>query len=100
MIPTSYESCIRDLHAMMDFVLRLQTTENRDRAFDCGLVDGHRLEPPFERGVFSNRFAVLVRCRTFKQGMVGVLVTSEGLRVQIGCQDASRQSREEKYFWE
>ena len=83
MIPTSYESCIRDLHSMMDLILRLQTTENRDRAFNGGLVDGYRLEPPFERGVFSNGFAVLVRCWTprFKRGMVGIFMMSEGLRV-------------------
>lgn len=62
MIPTSYESCIRDLHSMMDLVLRLEATENRDRAFNGGLVDGNRLESPFKRSIFSDGFTVLVRC--------------------------------------
>ena len=62
MIPTGYESCIRDLHSMMDLVLRLEATQNRDRAFNGGLVDGNRLESPFKRSIFSNGFTVFIRC--------------------------------------
>ena len=64
MTPTRYESCIRDLHAMMHFILRLQSTQNRDCALDGWFIYGNWLESPFERRVFSDGFAVLVGCDT------------------------------------
>ena len=69
---TGYESRVRDFRSMMDFILRLQTTQNRDRVFNGGFFNGNWLESPLERGVFSDSFAVLIRCRTpsFKCGMV------------------------------
>jgi len=59
---TSYESRIRDLHSMMNFIFRLQPAQDRDCAFNSRLVDGNRLKSPFKCRIFSYRFAVLVRC--------------------------------------
>lgn len=49
---------------MVNFILGFQTAQNRNRAFDGRFIDGNRLEPPLECRVFSDGFAVLVRCET------------------------------------
>src|SRR3989442_1995067 len=44
------EGAVGDANAVMDFVLLLETTQNRDRVFDRRLAHEHRLETPPARG--------------------------------------------------
>ena len=52
---------ILDPDAVMDLVAFLQTPENRDRILYGGLLDHDRLEPPFERRVLFDVFAVFIQ---------------------------------------
>ena len=79
-ILTRYESSIRDLHSVMDFIFRLQTAQNRDRAFDGRFINSNWLEPPFECRVSSDGFAVLVRCGS-SRFKCRIFMVSEALQV-------------------
>jgi hypothetical protein len=54
------ERCVLDTHAVMHFVAFAQPAQDRDRVFDRGLIDVHRLEAAFERRVLFDVGAVLV----------------------------------------
>ena len=45
---------------MVNLVALLQPAEDRDRVLDARLLDEHRLEAPFERGVLLDVLAILV----------------------------------------
>ena len=45
---------------MVRLVALLQPAQDRDRVLDGRLIDEHRLEAPFERGVLLDVLAVLV----------------------------------------
>ena len=51
---------ILDAHAVMHFVAVAQAAQDRNGVFDRRLIDHHRLEAPFERGVLLDVLAVLV----------------------------------------
>ena len=45
---------------MMCFVLGLEAAQDRDRIFDAGFANVHRLESALERRIFFDMFAVFV----------------------------------------
>ena len=51
---------ISDAHAVVDFVLFLQATQNGDGVFHGRLAHEHRLETTLKCGIFLDVFAVLV----------------------------------------
>jgi hypothetical protein len=53
--------CVLDPDAVMDLVALFQTPKDRDRILHGGLLDHDRLEPPFERRILFNVFAVFVQ---------------------------------------
>ena len=63
---------------MVDLVLLLQPTQNRDRVLDRRLAHEHRLEPPLERRVFLDVLAVLVQ----RRGTHDVQLTARQRRLQ------------------
>jgi len=79
-ILTCYESSIGDLHSVMNFILGLQTAQNRDCAFDGRFINSNWLESPFECRVSSDGFAVLVRCGS-SRFKCRILMVSEALQV-------------------
>ena len=54
---------VLDAHAVVHFVAFFQAAKNRNGVFHTRLADQHRLESPFERGVFFNVFFVFIECR-------------------------------------
>src|SRR5215813_7765921 len=54
---------VLDPHAVVHLVALLQPAEDRDRVLDRRLLDHHRLEAAFERGVLLDVFAVFVERR-------------------------------------
>ena len=52
---------VLDANAVMGFVAVLQTAQDRNRVFDRGLIDEHRLKPPFERGILLDVLAIFVQ---------------------------------------
>ena len=54
---------VGDANAVMDLVLLLETTENRDRVLDGRLAHVDRLEAPFECRVFLDVLAILIERR-------------------------------------
>jgi len=55
-----HDGSILDAHAVMDLILLLDATQNRDRLLDGGLADHDGLEPALERGILFDVLAVLV----------------------------------------
>ena len=51
---------VLDAHAVMDFVALLEPAQDRDGRLDARLGDQHRLEAPFQRGVFLDVLAIFV----------------------------------------
>ena len=58
---TCHDGGIGDAHAVMDFVLFLQTTQNSDGVFNRRLADHNRLETTFESGILFDVLAVFVK---------------------------------------
>ena len=54
---------ILDAHAVMHLVLLAQAAQDRDRVLDRRLIDDHRLETAFQRGVLFDVLAVFVERR-------------------------------------
>ena len=55
-----HQRAVADPHAVMQLVFLLQAAQDRDRILDRRLADEHRLEPPRQRRVLLDIFAVFV----------------------------------------
>ena len=52
---------------MVHFVALLQSAQNRDGILHRRLIDQHRLEPSFQRGILLNMFPILIQRRRADQ---------------------------------
>ena len=57
------QRAVGDTHPMVQFVLFLQTSEDRDGVLDIGFGDEKRLETPRQRRVLFDMLAVFIECR-------------------------------------